>query len=221
MAKNKSKISLEKRHRFAMKFVHKYHKDMRLNVHTSGVEYMQDYKDKGCLIVGNHQGKSDAMTILLTLSDYTTSFVIADNASHAFFFGRVCDAMEAKRIVFEDLRSQAKVYNEIAKEVSEENRKYIIFPEAGYNDNKNELQGFHTPCFTTALKAKCPIVPVCLYDTWKVYHDDYQTKKILDIYCHVLKPIEYEEFKDMNKQELCDLVKSKIQEKINEIKKNN
>ena len=219
MAKKKNKISLAKRHKYAMKFVRKYQKDMKINIHASGVEFMEPLKDKGCLIIGNHQGKSDAITILNVLGDYTTSFVIADYASHAFFFVIVCDAMEAERIDFNNLRSQANVYKEIAKDVSEENRKYIIFPEAGYKDNKNELQEFFTPSFSTAIKAKCPIVPVCLYDTWKIFNEDYQNKELLDVYCHILKPIDYEEYKGLNKKELSELVKSKIQDKLNEIRK--
>lgn len=213
----KNRMSLDDKYAYAMKFVDKYHRDMKVNVVTSGIENIDKENTKGCLLVGNHQGKSDAISIMQALNDFTTSFVIDNNASQSFFFKTVCDAMEAKRIKFDDLRDQVKVYNEMTTELKE-GKRFIIFPEAGYNGNKNNLQEFHTPCFQTAIKAKCSIIPICLYDTWKVYHEDYQTKDDLNVYCHILKPIEYEEYKDLDKHNLCNLVKSRIQAKLDEIK---
>lgn len=212
----KNEMSHTERYRFAMRFVDMYHRDMKVNVITTGVENIDKENTKGCLLVGNHQGKSDAISIMHALNDFATSFVIADKASHGFFFGTVCDAMGAKRIKFDDLRSQVLVYNEIVKELNE-GKRFIVFPEAGYGDNRNELQEFHTPCFQTAIKAKCPIIPICLYDTWKVYHEDFQNRKVLDVYCHILKPIQYEDYKHLDKKGLCNLVKETIQAKLDEI----
>lgn len=36
---------------------------------------------------------------------------------------------------------------------------------------------------------------------------------------HYLKPIPYEEYKDLRKNELCDLVKERIQNKLDEVLK--
>ena len=99
-------------------------------------------------------------------------------------------------------------------------QRFIIFPEAGYKDNKNALQDFHTPAFSLAIKTKCPIIPFCLYDSWKAYNKDYAGYYKLQFQCHILPPIYYDEYKDLNKRELAALVKSRIQNKLDEIKNN-
>ena len=63
--------------------------------------------------------------------------------------------------------------------------------------------------------AKCPIVPVCLYDTWKVYGIS-SLKKIYPRY-EILKPISYEEYSALSRYEAAQLIKSRIQEKIDEL----
>ena len=62
---------------------------------------------------------------------------------------------------------------------------------------------------------KCPIVPVTLYDTYKVY--GVNSLKRVSCEVHYLKPIPYEEYHGLDKNELASLVKSKIQEKLDEL----
>ena len=87
----------------------------------------------------------------------------------------------------------------------------------GYDDNHNELQDFQTGCLKFLYKTKSTIVPICLYDTYKVFG----TNSLKPVTCeiHYLAPILYSEYKDLSKVELAELVKSRIQEKLDEIKK--
>lgn len=206
------------RYKFASKYINKYHKSMNLDIMTYGMQNI-DPNIKGCLIIGNHQGRTDCISVMHVLKDFPTSFVVADNKSHRFLFSNVCDMLQAKRIKFDDLRSQARVYSEMKNDILKGQR-FIIFPEAGYKDNKNTLQDFHTPAFSLAIKTKCPIIPFCLYDSWKAYNKDYAGYYKLQFQCHILPPIYYDEYKDLNKRELAALVKSRIQNKLDEIKNN-
>lgn len=213
-----NKMSFDERYRVAMDMIKKYHKDMNLNIKVFGRDNIPA-DIKGCLFMGNHQGQEDGAVTINSLSyEFPTSFVIADSRSHMFLFGYMCDMLGVKRIKFDDLKSQIQVYNEMTEEI-QNGRRFIVFPEAGYSDNKNNLQSFNTPCFMPALKSKCPIIPFCLYDSWKSRHKDYQGYKPLDVEVHFLTPIYYEEYKDLNKKNLAELVKSRISDKMEELKK--
>ena len=111
------------------------------------------------------------------------------------------------------------IINEIAEEVKA-GRRYILFPEGIYdNQKKNSLIDFKSGCFKICLKSKVPIVPVALIDSYKVYNswDVGQIKTQV----HFLNPILYDEYKDMNTHQLAELVKTKIADKIKEVKNEN
>ena len=67
-----------------------------------------------------------------------------------------------------------------------------------------------------SLKTKTPIVPVVLWDSYKVFNScKFGTLKTE---VHFLSPIPYEEFKDMNTQEIAAMVQGRIQDKLDELK---
>lgn len=193
----------------------RFHKSGHVTLDIHGRENIPE-DIKGCLFIPNHQGQGDAMVVLQALRDLSTSFVINDARSHMFFMTQLVDALKAKRIKFDDPQDQLRVYKEMAHEISE-GRRFILFPEAEYTDNKNTLQDFHAACMRPAIASHCPIIPVCLYDSWKIYKCD--EEKNITVQCHFLKPICYEEYESMNRSALVALVKSRIQEKIDEIEK--
>lgn len=198
---------------FVQKYLKIFHRLARVNVLSYGLELLP--KDLGgCLFMGNHQGRDDPITALQTLKDFPTTFVVDDAKSHQFFFGHVCDMMKAKRIKFTDLKEQVRIYDEISEEIVN-GRRFIIFPEAGYLDNRNTLQEFHSPCFAPAYKTKCPVIPFCLYDSWKVYDKDIHGP--ISVQIHFLKPILYEEYASLTRKELAGLVRDRIAEKLAEI----
>ena len=63
-------------------------------------------------------------------------------------------------------------------------------------------------------KAKCPIVPVALIDSFKPF--DTKTISQVDVQVHFLKPMLYEEYKDMKTVEIAAEVKRRIEEVIKE-----
>ena len=73
---------------------------------------------------------------------------------------------------------------------------------------------FHGGSFRCALKAKCPIVPIAFIDSYRVL--DQKGSKPVSVQIHYLPPIPYEEYKDLKTVELAELVKSRIQEVLDE-----
>lgn len=91
---------------------------------------------------------------------------------------------------------------------------FLIFAEGTRSRKGNQLLDFKGGSFKSATNAKCPIVPVALIDSFKAF-DTNSTKK-LNVQIHYLKPLYYEDYKDMKTTEIASLVSSMIQEKINE-----
>ena len=78
--------------------------------------------------------------------------------------------------------------------------------------NGNIIGTFKGGSFKAATKARCPIVPVALIDSFKPF--DTNTIRSVTVQVHFLKPLLYEEYKDMKTTEIASLVQKQIQEKI-------
>ena len=115
-----------------------------------------------------------------------------------------------------DIKQSLKVILEVAKEVSE-GRNYVIFPEGTRSHNGNKLLEFKGGSFKAATKAKCPIVPVALLNSYVPF--DSHTIKPVTVQVHYLQPLYYEEYKDLKTTEIAAIVKQRIEEKIAECEK--
>ena len=91
-------------------------------------------------------------------------------------------------------------------------KNFLIFPEGTRSKNGNVIGEFKGGSFKAATKARCPIVPVALIDSYKAF--DTGSAKMLNVQVHFLKPMEYEEYKDMKSTEIAAEVKRRIEETI-------
>ena len=115
--------------------------------------------------------------------------------------------MKALFIDREDVRQSMKIIAEVSKEVAS-GRNYIIFPEGTRSKNGNQVGTFKGGSFKAATKAKCPIVPVALIDSFKPF--DTKSAKPVTVQVHYLEPLLYEEYKDMNTTEIAHEVRERI-----------
>lgn len=164
----------------------------------------------GYVMYANHQGKYDVLGII-SVHDLPCTYVIDEKRSHLIFAKQFTRLLNAICIDKTSIRRQVAAVLEIVKNVKE-GRRVIVFPEGGYNRNHNNLNRFLPGAFKAASKAKCPIVPVAIIDSYKVF--EYNSLLPVRTQVHFLEPIEYEEYKDMTSHEISELVKSKIQETI-------
>ena len=89
-----------------------------------------------------------------------------------------------------------------------------IFPEGTRSRMGNQLLPFKGGTFKSAVRAKCPIVPCALIDSYKPF--DEKSIAPVTVKLIYLKPICYEEYKQLKTPEIADLVKSRIEEAIKE-----
>ena len=172
-------------------------------------------KNGGYMMYPNHQGKFDVYSILAVHKKPCT-FVMDVKKSNFIFIKQLVDMLDAKRLDKENNRQAMKIINEVAKEV-EKGKKCILFPEGIYDNKKrNNLIEFKAGCFKICLKSKVPIVPVALIDSYKPYNS-WEFGEI-ETQVHFLKPILFDEYKEMNTQQIAELVKERIANKIKEIK---
>ena len=121
------------------------------------------------------------------------------------------DLVKGKRLDKSDMKSQMKTILEIVEEVKA-GRRYIIFPEGGYDHNKNTVQRFMPGSFKCATKAKAPIVPVAIIDSYKPFGINSLRKVKTQV--HFLAPIFFEEYQEMTTPQLAELVRERIVETI-------
>jgi len=203
------KYSEEERYGIARYIVECLRKKGRITTNAYGLENLP--KEGGYIMYPNHQGKYDVVGMIHT-HDAPCSFIMDEAKSYKFIVKQVVNLVGAKRLVKDDLRQSMHVINEVAREVSE-GRKYIIFPEGGYRDKNNEVEEFKGGSFKAAYKAKAPIVPVALVDSYRAF-SEWSLKKVTT-QVHYLKPLYYEEYKDMKTTELAEVVRRRIEEVVN------
>lgn len=205
------KYNREDKYRLAQHIMDHMRRRGRTKTEVYGLDNLPN--DTGYIIYPNHQGKYDALGIML-YHDEPMGVLMEKKQSEKIVAKQVIDLVEGKRLDFDDPRQQLRVLNEIGHEVAA-GRKYLIFPEGKWGDNKNKLQKFNSGCFRCSIASKTPIVPCVLVDSYKALNGNSLKKCTTQI--HYLTPIPYEEYKDLKKTEISELVKTRIQTKLDEI----
>jgi 1-acyl-sn-glycerol-3-phosphate acyltransferase len=197
-------------------FVREICKRVRLHAATKTKAYGTENLPEtgGYILYSNHQGKYDALGII-NCHKKPLSVLWEEKSAARLIAKQVARLLDSKTISFTDRRAQIKALNEVSREVTEGNR-YLIFPEGGYTDNRNELQEFKSGCFLCALKSQVPIVPVVIYDSWRSM--DTNQLGWAKTQVHFLEPIFCEEYGTMNRKELAVLVKGRIEAKLQELR---
>ena len=170
-------------------------------------------KEDGFMFFPNHQGLYDVLAIVDACPDHPFSVVAKQEVKNIQFLKQVFACMKAFTIDRDDVRQSMKVIMAVSEEVKN-GRNYLIFPEGTRSKNGNQVGEFKGGSFKAATKAKCPIVPVALIDSFKPF--DTKTISQVDVQVHFLKPMHYEEYKDMKTLEIAEEVKRRIEEVMKE-----
>ena len=204
-ARHDEKYSEEFRYQYDLKVIRKMMKTGHIRTTQYGKENLP--QEGGYVMFSNHQGKYDALGIMHT-HEKPCSVVMDDARSHGPLVSQFIDLVKGKRLKLHDLRQAAGIIKEVAQEVKQ-GRKFIIFPSGGYEHrNGNHVDAFKPGAFKSAMRAKAPIVPVAIVDSWKVF--DLWSLRPVQTQVYYLQPIYYEEYRDMKSVEVCDLVYHRI-----------
>ena len=169
-------------------------------------------KENGYVIFPNHQGLFDSLLFIYTHEE-PLSVITRTEMRNVRLLRRVFDALGALTIDREDVRKSMKVIIQMTENVSK-GTNYLIFPEGTRSRNGNNLLPFKGGSFKASTKSKTPIVPAAIIDSYKPF--DSNNIKKCTVQVHYLKPLYYEDYKDMKTTEIAQLVHDMIQEKINQ-----
>ncbi|GAA6237961.1 MAG: lysophospholipid acyltransferase family protein [Spiroplasma phoeniceum] len=198
---------LQKRTRY-MLWVH----DVKIIVHDR-----DNWIDKGCLMIANHQSNVDP-ALLFALNDFNKTAPCAfiakkelqDNRTYRNFLTLI-DVLFLDR---ENPRQALEVIKE-ANDLIRVPRTMVVFPE-GTRSRRQEMGEFHAGSFKIAQKAHVPIIPVSIINSYPIFNKEF--KKRGKKYVHVVfhKSIKPDTFMTKSTELIANNVKQIIQKGIDQ-----
>lgn len=179
-----------------------------ITVEVHGIENIP--KEDGFIFYPNHQGLFDVLTFLYSCPK-PFAFVIKKEARNIILLKQAIEATGSLAMDREDIRQSMQVINQVAKEV-QDGRNYIIFAEGHRSREGNKLLDFKGGSFKAAQKAKCPIVPCALINSFVPF--DENSIRPVTVKLIYMKPMYYEEYKNMKSGDIAVEVKRRIEETI-------
>ena len=193
-------ISFSEKFAFCTKILDQFNKRARIEPIVKGLENLND---EVTLYVVNHQGKYDAIGILSALKRHPASFVIGQEYFNYPYSKEILKLIES---IPDNEQKEEKIINALNN-----NRSVIIFIQKGRIE-ANTVRYFKTSILELAYLAKVKITPVLLYDSYLVYHKE--KREIKNPQIAFLKPIQYDDFKDLDRTKLSSLIRNEMAEEI-------
>lgn len=207
---NTEKYDTITRYAFLHKIVPVVNRRGRVTIECHGLENLP--RESGYIMFPNHQGLFDALAFIET-HERPLVTVMKKETKNIFLLKQIIQILQAEIIDRDDIRQSMQVIMNMTKRVKE-GENFLIFAEGTRSRNGNNLLEFKGGSFKSAMNAKCPIVPVALIDSYKAF--DTNSIKKLTVQIHYLKPLYYEDYKNMKSTEIAELVSSRIQQTIRE-----
>ncbi len=208
MTKHRDKYDEMARYRYVQQIMNFLRRRSRTTTQYYGIDNLP--KKGAYLMFANHQGKYDGLGIVCQ-HERPLSIIMDKSKADMIVAKQILPLVDGRPIDLNDPRQQVMTLNGVSQDIKN-GKIYLIFPEGGYTDNKNTLQEFKTGVFKCAYDTKCPVIPVALIDSYKAMQGN--SLKRVTTQVHYLKPIEYNEYKDLKRGQFAQLVKDRIQEAI-------
>ena len=203
-------ISLEESYACVQRATRAANKAGKVTIEAHGIENIP--KENGFIFFPNHQGLFD-MLVFLESCPVPFAFVIKKEVSEVILLKQVIAALKSIPIDRSDIKQSMQVINQVTEEVKK-GRNFLIFAEGTRSKMGNTLLPFKGGTFKSAMKAKCPIVPCALIDSFKPF--DEKSLAPVTVKVVYLPPIYYEEYSTMKTPEIADMVKQRIESAIAE-----
>lgn len=198
----------QERYDFLRDLVKTVNRRGKVDVQGFGQEHIP--QENGFILFPNHQGLFDMLALIDTCPK-PLSVVIKKEAANWVLVKQVLQLLRALTIDRSDIRGSLELINQMSEEVGK-GRNYVIFAEGTRSKNGNQLLAFKGGTFKSAYNAHCPIVPVALIDSFKPF--DENSSKQTTVQVHYLKPLLYEEYREMKTPQIAKLVAKRIQDEI-------
>ena len=210
-ARHGEKYSEEECYRYAQLAIRRMMRAGHISTQKYGTEHLPE--EGGYMMFPNHQGKYDALGIMYA-HEKPCSVVIDDARSHGVLVKQFIDLIHGKRLVKNDPRQSVRIIRELTED-TKKGRRFIIFPEGGYHKNHNAVGEFKAGSFKSAVKAKVPIIPVALVDSYRAFEEWSLRPVVTQV--HFLKAIPYDEYKNMSTAQIAVMVRDRIVSTIQEV----
>lgn len=211
MGRTASKTSTEKKYAMLRTICRHANLSGNVTVMATGIENLPE--ENGYILFPNHQGLFDVLTMLPS-HERPLRVVIKKETEKNFFVRHFVNMMNGRYMDRDDVKQSMKVIGQMAEDVKA-GANYIIFAEGTRSKNGNHLLEMKGGSFKSATKAKCPIVPVAIVDSYKAF--DTHSTEPLTVYVSYLPPVYYEEYQGMKTIDIASLVKTRIEARIAEI----
>lgn len=185
-------------------------KSGNIDLQVTGEENIPE--KNGYLMYSNHQGLFDVLAIVATHKNILAA-ILKKELKDIPFLKQIIACTHSFPMDREDVRQSMTVITSVIEEVKK-GRNYLIFPEGTRSRKGNEMLEFHWGSFKCATKAKCPIIPIAVVNSYKVL--DEKGCKPVKVQIHYLEPIPYEEYQALKTAELAELVRSRIEKVVKE-----
>ena len=133
MLRHPEKYTDKDKYDFAMQIVKHMKRRARTTTDVYGIENIPD--EHGYIIYGNHQGKYDALGILLSLEE-PCGVLWEKRQADRFLSRQVCGLINGVAIDLTDIRAKVRSIKEVSERVRS-GQNFLIFPEGGYGDNQD------------------------------------------------------------------------------------
>ena len=207
-AKHTDEYSYEEKYKHIRYIIKHVCKSGNIDLEVTGLENVP--KEDGFLMCGNHQGIFDIVAIVDSF-ERPIAGVIKKELAGVPFIKQILQCTHSYGMDRDDVRQSMKVIQNVTKDLMEK-RNIVIFPEGTRSKAGNKMGEFHAGTFKCVTKSKAPIVPLAFIDSFKVLDQDGCAP--LKVQLHYLKPIFYDEYKDLKTNEIAELVKARIGEVI-------
>lgn len=167
-------------------------------------------KEENFIFYPNHQGLFDVLALIESCPRFF-AVVNKKEVSGIPLLKQMFQITGSYAIDRDDIRQSIGVINQVAQDV-QNGKNFLIFAEGTRSRQGNVPQTFKGGSFKSAYKAKCPIVPVALMNAFIPF--DKNTIEKVTVRVIYLKPIPYEEYKEMKTVEIAAEVKRRIEEAI-------
>lgn len=211
ITKDPARYSEQQRYEFSKKVVGKLMKVFNVNIHVFGIE---NWLDKGVVLVSNHQSNLDPM-VLLAINDYEKQQPIGFIAKKELWqtrtvknFMNLLDNLPLDR---ESPRNALQVMKDAKELIAKYKRSMCVFPE-GTRSHSQEMGEFQAAAVKLGQMAYAPIIPVSIIDSYKIEGKDRPSK--LDIKVVFGKPLLPDRFISLKSEDLAKNVKREIQKGI-------
>jgi len=164
-----------------------------------------------CLFVGNHQSDFDIPVILANMNRLTGAVAKEDMKKIPI----LSYWMKQIHCVFMDRKNPREALKSMAEGTENLKNGYsmLIFPE-GTRSRSNNMGEFKKGSMRLAIKAGVPIVPITVYDTYKVMEGNKGKIKKANAKLIIDKPIYLDDMTKEEKVNLSDFVKDIIQNNL-------